>query len=129
MIGDSVCGDSRSIASGALVAATVMIMGRSNIMKIKDKVWVLVADGGKALVLKNIGTPMTPDFEVVRQARLSTPPTRMMGRDRPGRRLDGSAPHRSSMEAPDLHERAEERFLSEQLDALERDKASNRFAS
>ncbi|MEO1280623.1 MAG: host attachment family protein [Pseudomonadota bacterium] len=98
-------------------------------MKIKKDTWVFVADGSKALILENQGTPMTPNLRVVRSAKLITPPTRELGRDRPGRMPDASSPHRSGMEAPDLHEREEERFLSEQIDGLLADRANQKFKS
>lgn len=98
-------------------------------MKIKDGMWVFVADGSRAIVLQNEGTPMHPQLSVVRSHSLENAPTRELGRDKPGRMPDSSLPHRSSMEAPDLHEREEERFLKAELDELSADFARGRFKS
>lgn len=96
-------------------------------MKIKDGTWVFVADGSRAIVLKNDGTPMNPQFSVVRSHTLENAPTRELGRDKPGRMPDASQPHRSSMEAPDLHEREEVRFLQAELEELSADFGQGRF--
>lgn len=98
-------------------------------MKIKDGTWVFVADGSRAIVLQNNGTPMKPQFTVVRSHTLENSPTRELGRDKPGRMPDASQPHRSSMEAPDLHEREEERFLRAELEELSADLSHGRFKS
>lgn len=96
-------------------------------MRIKKGTWVFVADGGKAVVLENSGTPVEPNLSVVRRSEMENPPTREQGRDRPGRMPDASSPHRSSMEAPDLHERAEEQFLRAQADELSQDLKHGRY--
>ena len=49
------------------------------------KVWVLVADGEKALFFENEGTRNTPNFKVVREMEQDNPSTRDQGTDAPGR--------------------------------------------
>ncbi len=96
-------------------------------MKIDKDTWVLVADGGKALVLRNAGTPMHPQIEVVRSGAHDNPPTREQGDDRPGRTNESTGMRRSSMEAPDLHQREERRFLAAALTALAGDLSTGAF--
>lgn len=98
-------------------------------MKIKDKTWVFIADGSKALVIRNDGTPMSPSLSVVRASDRDQAATRELGRDKPGRMPDVGPNHRSSMEAPDLHEREEERFLQDELQRLAADYSNGQFRS
>lgn len=72
---------------------------------------VLVADGSKALLLRNTGTTLNLAFEV--EETINAPenaPTREQGSDRPGRTASGS--HRSNLGQIDLHRQTEERFLA-----------------
>lgn len=96
-------------------------------MKLATGMWVAVMDGAKAIVLSNEGTAFEPRLKVVHAMAQDNPPTRDQGRDRPGRMNDVSGPHKSSMEAPDLHQRAEDTFIASVMDALEREAAKGAF--
>jgi protein required for attachment to host cells len=75
--------------------------------------WVLIGDGRKALVLRNVGTPQRPSFEVVDALRDdANPPNREQGADRPGRLMHGMIGKRSAVEQTDWHEIAEDRFAT-----------------
>ncbi len=74
--------------------------------------YILVADGKKALVAKNIGTAFEPKLEVLRAEQQDNPANRAQGRDAPGRMPDGGQGQRSAMEATDWHQLAEDEFAA-----------------
>ena len=80
--------------------------------RLKHGVWVLVADGEKALFLRNEGDAQYPDLQVMREMQEDNPPTREQGTDRPGRLSDPSGP-RSAVEDTDWHRIAKDRFADE----------------
>jgi protein required for attachment to host cells len=87
--------------------------------RLKHGVWVLVADGGKALFLRNEGDAQYPNLRVMREMQEENPPTREQGTDRPGRLSDPSGP-RSAVEDTDWHRIAKERFADEIAERLYR---------
>jgi protein required for attachment to host cells len=89
-------------------------------IRLKRGTWVLVADGEKALFLKNEGDATYPDLSVVRKVEEENPPTREQGTDRPGRYSDGPTVHRSAVEDTDWHRLAKERFADDIADRLYR---------
>jgi protein required for attachment to host cells len=82
-------------------------------INLKHGIWVMVADGEKALFLKNAGDNLHPNLEVVHQMEQDNPPTREQGTDSPGRYNDGPSVHRSSVEDTDWHRIGKERFADE----------------
>jgi protein required for attachment to host cells len=75
------------------------------------KAWVLVADGRKALIARNIGTALAPRLDV--HATLTAPDnpaTREQATDRPGR-FRKDAMRRIAADLTDLHALAEVTFL------------------
>ncbi|WP_334174398.1 host attachment family protein [Pseudoxanthobacter sp.] len=73
---------------------------------------VVVADGHKALFLRNAGDEVFPNLKVEQTLQApANPPTREQGTDRPGRVRVAEV--RSSVEATDWHARAEEAFAEE----------------
>ncbi len=96
-------------------------------MRLKSGAWVLVADGGKALVLVNENTALEPQLRVLRSDSQDNPKTSEQGRDRPARTFESSNPRRSAAEVPDLHQRAEDAFVTRTLAALEKDAAAGAF--
>lgn len=91
-----------------------------------NKVWVLVADGEKALFFENAGNRKTPNFKVVRELELENPPTREQGTDSPGRMNDvGSG--QSAMEETDWHRLAQDRFAKDAAELLYKYAHRNRF--
>lgn len=82
-------------------------------IKLEHKIWVLVADGEKALFLQNDGDTKYPNLTVVREMEEENPPTREQGSDRPGRFSDGPNVHRSAVADTDWHRIAKDRFADE----------------
>jgi protein required for attachment to host cells len=71
---------------------------------------VLVADGSKAMVFRNTGDAQAPRLKLERSYGEDNPPTRDQGSDKPGRTNDPFG-RRSTMETPDWHRVAEDRFI------------------
>lgn len=81
-------------------------------IRLAHDIWVLVADGEKALFLRNEGDALYPNLQVVRKVEEDNPPTREQGTDAPGRSGPGGTPN-SAMEETDWHRIAKERFADE----------------
>jgi protein required for attachment to host cells len=81
-------------------------------MRIEHEAWIVVADGRKALITQNLGTPFEPKLSVHQVLEAGpNPPTHAQGTDRPGRSHDSTSPGRSAMEQTDWHQRAEADFV------------------
>ncbi|MBZ9964296.1 host attachment protein [Mesorhizobium sp. BR1-1-2] len=87
-------------------------------IKLKHGIWIMVADGEKALFLRNAGDTKFPNLEVVQEVRQDNPPTREQGSDSPGRYNDGPSVHRSAVEETDWHRIDKERFADELAERL-----------
>ena len=96
-------------------------------LNLKHGTWVVVADGEKAMFLKNRGDARAPQMEVIREMAQENPPTREQGTERPGRHSDGPSPHNSAYEETDWHRLAKERFADEIADRLHEWARSGRF--
>ena len=66
-------------------------------LRLEHGLWVVVADGERALFLKNEGDAKFPDLKVQREMHEENPPTHEQGTDRPGRFNDGPSAHRSAV--------------------------------
>jgi len=78
-------------------------------IRLKNKGWVVVADGAKALFLENAGTPDKPALQVFNAFEQENPKTAAQGVDRPGRLSDGmGSAHRSAVQETDWHRLAHE---------------------
>lgn len=82
-------------------------------IKLAHDAWVIVADGEKALFLRNEGDEKFPNLEVLRTIKEENPATHEQGTDRPGRLSDGPSIHRSAVEETDWHRIEKERFAKE----------------
>lgn len=80
--------------------------------------WVLIADGEKALFLKNMTDAKDPFLNVVKKEEQENPPAREQAENRPGRMNDGTGPHRSAVDDTDWHELAKERFAADLAEML-----------
>ena len=87
-------------------------------MKLEHDIWVVVADGEKALFLRNEGDAVYPNLEVFREVKESNPPSREQGTDQPGRLSDGPGAHRSAVQETDWHRIEKERFAKEIAERL-----------
>lgn len=95
--------------------------------RLDNKVWVLVADGEKALFFENTGNRKSPAFKVVQEIEQDNPATREQGASPPGRMHDPGPNQRSAMEQTDWHRLAEERFARDAADLLYKYAHHNRF--
>lgn len=83
-----------------------------------DKItWIAVADGKRAVILRNDGANLRPSLSLVDVATLDNPPTRDQGVDRPGRGNDGrgndgraGSARKSAFEETDFHRVAKQHF-------------------
>ncbi len=82
--------------------------------------WVLIADGEKALFLRNDLDEINPGLTVVRMEEQEILRDSAYMQDRPGRRTDLGPGQRSAMETPNWHRLAKERFADEMADILYR---------
>jgi protein required for attachment to host cells len=80
---------------------------------LKTGAWVLVADGRKALFLRNSGDTRDYDLRVVWHQSMDDLPSRAQGSDRPGRSVSSVGGHRAALQETDWHQLAEDRFAAE----------------
>ncbi|MBV7392682.1 host attachment family protein [Mameliella sediminis] len=80
--------------------------------------WVLVADGEKALFLRNDIDDINPDLNVVRIEQQENPSDREQSANRPGRMNDAGPGQKSAMDDTDWHELAKERFADDLSEIL-----------
>ena len=85
---------------------------------LKTGLWLMVADGEKALFLKNEGDTAYPNLQVMREIEQDNPPTREQGTDRPGRLSDGPSAHRSAVADTDWHKVGKVRFADQIAERL-----------
>lgn len=86
--------------------------------RLEHDIWVVVADGEKALFLRNEGDAKYPNLEVFREVKEQNPATHDQGTDRPGRFNDGPSTHRSALEETDWHRVEKERFAKDIAERL-----------
>jgi protein required for attachment to host cells len=90
-------------------------------MIISRQAWIVVADGGRANIYKNVGEIGEIKLVLVRSSNQHTERTHEIGRDQPGR-LSGNSGHaKSALESTDLHQAAEDKFLKEVVEHLAQD--------
>ncbi|CAN7693010.1 baeRF12 domain-containing protein [Mesorhizobium caraganae] len=89
-----------------------------NKINLKHGILVMVADGEKALFLKNEGDNLYPNLQLFQEMKQDNPATREQGSDSPGRYNDGPSVHRSAVEDTDWHRQGKERFAEEIADRL-----------
>jgi protein required for attachment to host cells len=82
-------------------------------MKIEQGDWVVVCDGGKALILENVGDDMFPNLQVREVHEHDDAKTHEQGTDKPGRTFNSVGQGRSAVEQTDWHDEAERVFLQD----------------
>jgi len=80
---------------------------------LRHGIWVVVADGEKALFLRNEGDATYPNLQVVREIEQENPATREQGAERPGRYSNGPSVHNSAFDEADWHRLGKARFADE----------------
>lgn len=89
-------------------------------MRLPHDALVLVADGRKALFLRNEGDEKFPNLVTARVFKDDNPLTHLQGADRPGRVHESASARRSGVEQTDWHTLEEHRFAKEVAASLER---------
>lgn len=95
--------------------------------RLSNDAWVLIADGEKALFLKNLTDAENPHLEVVRKEEQDNPKDIDQSANRPGRKQDTGVGQVSAMDDTDWHELAKERFAAELADLLYRQAHRHQF--
>ena len=90
-------------------------------MIISRQAWIVVADGGRANIYKNVGEIGEIKLSLVRSTNQHTEHSHELGRDRPGRLNDNSGFSKSALESTDIHQVAEDKFLRAVVDHLAQD--------
>ncbi len=96
-------------------------------LSINHEAWVMIGDGEKAMFLRNEGDSEYLNLSVLRIMEHENPASRDQGSDKPGRFVDGSGPHRSSVENTDWHTIGKHRFAKEIADTLYKAAHKNRY--
>jgi protein required for attachment to host cells len=86
--------------------------------RLEHGTWILVADGEKALFLRNEGDALYPNFQVFREMKDENPATRDQSSDAPGTHFDTAAPNKSGYEETDWQRIGKERFAEEIAERL-----------
>ncbi len=81
--------------------------------------WVLVCDGGKALLLQNEGDQKFPNLRKQEEFESHNRPSHDLGTAKPGRVFSGKGGRHAAIEPTDLHRIAEEEFLAKVAEMLE----------
>jgi protein required for attachment to host cells len=90
-------------------------------LQIPYDTWVLVADGRKALLLRNATDAIHPDLKVLKVIEQpDNPKTSEHGTDKPGRTTDAATGRHSAIEQTDWHDLAERDFAAEVTGEMER---------
>ena len=79
---------------------------------IKPGEWVVVCDGGRALVLENAGDDKFPNLRTRETLAHENLKTHEIGTDAPGRAFSSAGHGRSAVEQTDFHDQAEQAFLN-----------------
>ncbi|SHI87211.1 host attachment family protein [Wenxinia saemankumensis] len=86
--------------------------------RIRNDDWVVIADGEKALFLRNLTDGEDPNLEVVREESQENPPDREQSANRPGRVGQSANPGKSAYDDTDWHELAKDRFAAHLAEML-----------
>jgi protein required for attachment to host cells len=81
--------------------------------------WIVVCDGGKALILENRGDRVFPNLHTREVHEQPNPSTHAQGSDAPGRVHQSNGGGRSSVEQTDWHDESERSFLKNLAERLD----------
>jgi protein required for attachment to host cells len=87
-------------------------------VRLEHDIWVVVADGEKALFLRNEGDSEYPNLQVMREMNEENPRTNGEGDEKPGRNFDGANGNKSAFEESDWHRMGKERFADDIAEKL-----------
>ena len=94
-------------------------------MKINTGTIVLVVDGSKRLLLKNIGDDVYPKLEVIAHQEINNPPNRDQLSDAPGLSFQSMGTGRNAYEKSDPHQEKEDLFAIEAASVLAKAASEN----
>jgi protein required for attachment to host cells len=98
-------------------------------MSIHSGEWVVVCDGAKALVLENVGDAKFPNLKTMEVLEQKDLPTHELGTDAPGRSYSSVGSGRSAVQQTDLHDQAEQTFLTHLVKHLDKAVAAGKIKS
>ena len=98
-------------------------------MQIAHNAFVVVADGRKALLLRNEGDATHPNLVVEHAEERVNPSNGEQTTDRPGRSFSSVGPGRSAYEETDFHQLEEDRFAADTAAMLKDRALANDFES
>ena len=98
-------------------------------MQVPHNAFVVVADGRKALFLRNEGDGVYPNLQVEHAEERINPSNGDQTTDRPGRAFSSVGSGRSAYEETDFHQLEEDRFAAETADLLKTRALNNDFES
>ncbi|SEM81972.1 Protein required for attachment to host cells [Loktanella fryxellensis] len=96
---------------------------------LKNGTWIVVADGEKALFLRNATDGEDPHLEVIRKEEQDNPKDGDQGTDRPGRVAQSSNAGGSAYQETDWHDLAKDRFAADLADILYKQAHKGKFDS
>ena len=91
--------------------------------------WVVVCDGGKALILENTGDIKFPNLKTREVYEQKDLPTHLLGADEPGRTHSSVGNGSSSVTQTDWHNQAEQVFLTHLAQRLDTEVAAGKVKS
>lgn len=88
-------------------------------VSIRNKEWVVVCDGAKALIFENAGDAALPNLKTREVYEQKDAATHELGTDAPGRAAGVDGKNRSAVGQTDWHRRNEQAFLQDLAKRLE----------
>jgi protein required for attachment to host cells len=98
-------------------------------MRLPHNAAILVADGRKALLLRNEGDAEFPNLVVEHGEEWPNPADRDQKTDAPGRAMSQIGGRQSTVNEVDFHQQEEDRFAAETADLLKREALAGSFES
>ena len=97
-------------------------------ISIPHDAWVVVANGEKALFLRNEGDSQYLNLEVFREEEIDNPPNREQAANRRGRQSDSTSARRHAYEDTDWKQLGKERFAKDLAEILYKRAHANKFS-
>ncbi len=88
-------------------------------MKVLSTDLVALLDGQRLVLARNMANNGAINLAIVESISVEHPPTRALGRDRPGRTLDGAGDRRTGYAQIDQHEADEARFIEDAIHKID----------
>lgn len=84
----------------------------TRMIKLPKGLWIIVADGQKALFLENVSDTVDADLRVMRADEIANPPNGAQGSEAPGRLSGAAGAALGAVEPADWHQMAEDDFAA-----------------